>query len=203
MSRIASPQRCSCERAILATRVASDAGRRPLECKVDRTISSDRTTRKIPHQAHSIGPRPPAPPARSLASRPEKRAIRLTIGARQGRFAMTRQIRPASLLTAMVLGLSVFATGHPAQAQRNTYEDFPYNQGTSFLSLPPPKPKTRTVYRPVVSPQPASAPVGLQLQPALRSRSSTPLLLQPPDSLLLLLPHAPIQTRVVPEAVPR
>jgi hypothetical protein len=68
---------------------------------------------------------------------------------------MTRRIRPTALWTFLALGSGVFLAAEPAQAQRNTYEDFPYNQGSLFYRYLPPRPRTRTVYRPVVRPNPA------------------------------------------------
>lgn len=73
---------------------------------------------------------------------------------------MIRRIRPTVLLTVLTLGGVVFLAAQPAHAQRNTYADFPYNQGSLFYRYLPPKKKPRPVYRPVVRPTPAPPQAG-------------------------------------------
>jgi hypothetical protein len=69
---------------------------------------------------------------------------------------MTRRIRRTALFTALTLaGVMLLAT-RPAEAQgpygRNSYEDFPFNQGSLFYRPLKPKPKPRVAARPVAPP---------------------------------------------------
>jgi hypothetical protein len=74
---------------------------------------------------------------------------------------MRRRIRPTALLTVLTIGGAVFLAARPAQAQRNTYADFPYNQGSLFYRyIPPSKPKPKPVRRPVVRPYTAPPQAG-------------------------------------------
>src|SRR5262245_27756067 len=80
-----------------------------------------------------------------------------------GEDVMTRSIRRPVLLILAFLGGVLLLGQHPAMAQGpyglNSYEDFPYNQGSLFYRplKPKPKPKVRVVQRPV---NPAPAPGG-------------------------------------------
>ena len=58
---------------------------------------------------------------------------------------MTRHIRNGALLTLLMLGagLALDARSALAQGAPNTYEDFPYNQGSLFYRPLKPKPRPR------------------------------------------------------------
>ena len=62
---------------------------------------------------------------------------------------MTRHTRKAALLTLMMIGTGLVLDARPAWAQGapNTYEDFPYNQGSLFYRPLKPKPRPRVVQR--------------------------------------------------------
>jgi hypothetical protein len=92
-------------------------------------------------------------PASSAGSRIEFAARAVLLRGETTEVLMIRLIRPKALLTALTLGGAVFFVANPAQAQRNTYADFPYNQGSLFYRPLPPK--THKVYRRVIRPAPA------------------------------------------------
>jgi hypothetical protein len=71
---------------------------------------------------------------------------------------MTRHIWTTRFLTALTVAGGLSLAARPAHAQRNTYADWPYNQGSLFYRYIPPKKTTRTVYRPVAPTAPAPAP---------------------------------------------
>jgi hypothetical protein len=59
---------------------------------------------------------------------------------------MTRHIRKVALATLLTLGAGLVGSGSSALAQGppNTYEDFPYNQGSLFYRPLKPRPRVRT-----------------------------------------------------------
>src|SRR4051812_5955118 len=59
-----------------------------------------------------------------------------------------------ALLTLLGLSGGLILLSSRAEAQNNTYEDFPYNQGSLFYRYIP-KTTKRKVYRPAVRPAPA------------------------------------------------
>ena len=71
---------------------------------------------------------------------------------------MRRGIRTAALVTVLTLGAGLLLAARPALAQgpygRNSYADFPFNQGSLFYRplKPTPRPRPRVAARPLVRP---------------------------------------------------
>src|SRR3954449_9218678 len=72
---------------------------------------------------------------------------------------MDRRKLSTALLTLLGLSGGMLLLPSQAQAQRNTYEDFPYNQGSLFYRYLPPKQTRGRGYRPAVGPAPAPPPM--------------------------------------------
>jgi len=72
---------------------------------------------------------------------------------------MTRHFRTATLVAILTLGSELLLTAPPAMAQgpygRNSYEDWPFNQGSLFYRPLKPKPRARVARRTFVRPSPA------------------------------------------------
>jgi hypothetical protein len=116
---------------------------------------------------------------------------------------MTRRIRTTRLLTVLTIGAGLFLAVQPAQAQRNTYEDFPYNQGSLFYRYLPPKKKTRTVYRPVVQPTPAPARPAYTYPPQYSGAAPNRYYYNPQTRSYYYYPTNPAPTQPVRPATPR
>jgi hypothetical protein len=84
---------------------------------------------------------------------------------------MARRMRKAALATLVTLVGGLWLMARPAQAQgpygRNSYEDFPFNQGSLFYRplKPKPKPRTATAPRRVLRPSIARPPQAGYVQP--------------------------------------
>src|SRR4051794_13723993 len=84
----------------------------------------------------------------------------------QRRIPMSRTIRGAATATLLTLGAALLLGDRPANAQgpygRNSYEDFPFNQGSLFYRplKPKAKPKARVVQPRVAPPATAYPPAG-------------------------------------------
>jgi hypothetical protein len=113
---------------------------------------------------------------------------------------MTRRIRTTHWLTALTVAGGLFLAARPAQAQRNTYADWPYNQGSLFYRyIPPAKPKP--VYRPAVRPAPARAAT-VYAQPGA-STAQPRYYYNPQTRSYYYYPTQPVPTQLVQPAAPR
>jgi len=99
----------------------------------------------------------------------------------------------------MLLGLSGGMILLPSQvhAQRNTYEDFPYNQGSLFYRYLPPKKTTRKVYRPAVRPAPTPPRTTYTYPQAYTNGQAPTYYYNPQTRSYYYYPAAPVPTQPV------
>lgn len=84
---------------------------------------------------------------------------------------MTRRFHAMTMAAILTVGGGLPLATHPAMAQgpygRNSYEDFPFNQGSLFYRplKPKPKPRVRATPRPFVRTYPSAPPAGYPSAP--------------------------------------
>jgi len=116
---------------------------------------------------------------------------------------MNRRKFSTGLLTLLGLSCGMILLPSQAWAQRNTYEDFPYNQGSLFYRYLPPKKTTRKVYRPVLRPAPVP-PQTSYSYPQTNTYSQAPSYYYNPQTRsYYYYPTTPVPTQPVPDRIGR